>query len=195
MIHLAAAVALCLALLAPPGAAAGETERRYDAQGRFLGRAETRGDTTRFYDARGRYLGRGDRRGEDARFYDPRGRYTGRAEGDGARGGAVRYYDERGRFTGRADPSGDTLRRYDSGGRYQGRTERDGTGTATTTPGAAPPAGRSGADGPKGWLDRAARHPYNSYSKWALFCEPCSCFGAGRTASPSSSPLSCRWSA
>lgn len=48
--------------------------RRYDAQGRYLGRKDSSG---RIYDAQGRYQGREDSSG---RRYDAQGRYQGRRD-------------------------------------------------------------------------------------------------------------------
>lgn len=68
---------LLITLLAFPAEA--QTERRYDAAGRYIGRAETRGAVTRHYDAAGRYTGRSEARGSTLRHFDRAGRYSGRS--------------------------------------------------------------------------------------------------------------------
>jgi YD repeat-containing protein len=74
------ALPAAVAALMPLGAAAARTVRHYDAQGRYVGRSETRGDTRRHYDAQGRYTGRSERRGGEVREYDAAGRYLGRSD-------------------------------------------------------------------------------------------------------------------
>jgi YD repeat-containing protein len=74
---------LLLLLLAASPPTQAETLRRYDAQGRYLGRVERSGRETgaaRSYDAQGRFTGRAERRGGQIRRYDAQGRFLGRDE-------------------------------------------------------------------------------------------------------------------
>ena len=97
--QLALLLPLLLAFALPAGA---QTERRYDAQGRAAGRAETQDATTRFYDAQGHGTGRAETHNGVTRFYDAQGRSAGRGE---SRDGAMRFYDAQGRSAGRSETS------------------------------------------------------------------------------------------